>query len=188
MIEFVEYRDDKIKIKLPKQLRQKRPIRFFQGNLVRGKPETQVMVGVDINFDARRVEAVKKIYIGPERKQPVSQPEGYKIHRSGPCRFGEDGLEILTSVDVRDKGYTLYRWDLLYRLQGHYVELTIMGGGSLKNFESMAKEIITSLKLLSPAESKKRLNASSGLIKSIKQGGLKAKDGQHNLPGRRVDF
>jgi len=177
MIEFVEYSDEKIRVILPKQLRQQRSKRFFRGNLVRGKPESQVMVAIDINFDARRVEAVKKVFIDSVEKQPVSQPKGFKVLRSGKCNYGDDGLELLTSSEIFDKEYTLYRWDVLYQLQGHYVMCIISGGCSREDFESMATEIITSLKLLSPPQSKKLSGTSGGpKIKAVKTGGLRRKE------------
>lgn len=173
MIDFIEYSDKKIRIKLPKQLRQKNNIRFFCGNLVRGKPESQVMVAIDLNFDNRRFREIKKLF----RDTGIRNlPPGQKVLRSGKCSFGEDGIELLTSSEIFDKGYTLYRWDILRRLQGHYIMCIIMGGGSREDFESMATEIITSLKLLSPSQSKKRLSASIGSIERIKNGGLKAKE------------
>lgn len=177
MIEFVEYSDEKICIKLPKQLRQQRSMRFFRGNIVRGKPESQVMVAIDINFDARRVEAVKKIFIDSVEKQPVGQPEGYKVLRSGKCSFGDGGLEIFTSSEIFDKGYTLYSWDVLYQLQGHYIMCAITGGCLCEDFESMAKEIIMSLILLSPSQSKKASgNARGSKIEAVKTGGLQKKE------------
>lgn len=173
MIEFLEYSDEKIRVKLPKQLRQQRSKRFFRGNLVRGKPESQVMVTIDINFDARRVEAIKKVFIDSVEKHPMSQPKGYRVLRSGKCSYGDDGLELLTSSEIFDKGYTLYRWDVLYQLQGDYVMCIITGGCLREDFESMATEIIKSLKLLSPSPSNK-MNTST--IKSVKNGCLKSKD------------
>lgn len=174
MIEFVEYRDEKIRIKLPKQLRQKRPIRFFQGNLVRGKPETQITVGIDVDLNTSSVKATREVFLGTRADRPVTLPEWYKVLRSGPCSFGEKGLELFTSSEILDKGYILYAWDILCRMQGRYVMLTIMGGGSREDFESMAKEIITSLRLLSPSQSKK--TATGSTIKRIKNCGLKARE------------
>jgi hypothetical protein len=177
MIEFVEYSDEKIRIKLPKQLRQKHSIRFFQGNIVRGKPKTQVTVGIDIDLNASAVKAVREVFLGTRVNRPATLPKGYKVERSGKCSFGDGGLELFTSSEIFDKRYTLYTWDVLYRLQGCYVMLNIMGGGSRESFENMAKEIIMSLKLLSPTQSKKRLSASTGsMIKSVKDGGLKTKE------------
>lgn len=176
MIEFVEYRDDKICIKLPKQLRQKNNIRLFCGNLARGKPESQVIVGLDVDLNASTVKAIREVFLGTGVNRPVTLPKGYKVLRSGKCGFGEECLELFTSSEVFDKGYTLYTWQVMCRLQGSYVELSIMGGGSRESFESMAKEIITSLKLLSPSQSKQMVNKTGSKIKSIKKGGLKAKE------------
>lgn len=145
MIDFIEYSDEKIRIKLPKQLRQKRPIRFFRGNLVRGKPETQVSFGIDIDLDARRVKAMKEEFLRTEIK---NRPPGDKVERLGPCEFGKDGLELLTSFVQPDTGHTFYRWDMIFNLQGTYVMLGITGGGSREDFENMAKEMVNSLVLI----------------------------------------
>ncbi len=177
MIEFVEYSDEKISIKLPKQLRQKRPIRFFRGNLVRGKPETRMSVILDLDLDAHRVEVIKGLLLRPEIK---NRPPNEKLERVGPCEFGEDGMELLTCIMQPHTGYTLYFWDLIYNLHGTYILFTIMGSGSRESFETIATKIITSLTLISPSQSKKRLNASTGsMIKNIKHGGLKAKEKAH---------
>ena len=177
MVEFVEYSDEEIRIKLPKQLRQQRPQRLFRGNLVRGKPESNLVVAVSIVLGAQNVKAIRKVYLGHREQRHVSQPEGYKVLRSGKCGFGEGGLELFTSSEILDRGYTLYAWKLLYRLKGRYIELGIMGGSSRESFESMATEIITSLTLLSPSKSKKSPIAATGsTIKSVKRGGLRIKD------------
>jgi len=174
MVEFVEYIDEKIRIMLPKQLRQKHSMLFFKGNLVRGKPETQVAVGIDLNFDTRRFESIKEEFLRPEIK---NRPPNEKLERLGPCEFGEGGLELLTSVVQPHTGHTIHFWKMLYKLQGSYLMMNIMGGGSLIEFENMAKEIITSLKLISPSQSKKKSSTSTGsMVKKVKHGGLKAKD------------
>ena len=142
MVELIEYCDDEICIKLPKQLRQKRPIRFFRGNLIRGKPETNMSVGIDLNFDARRVNAMKEIFHSTEI---VNRPPGNKVERLGSCEFGEDGLELLTSVVQPDTGHTFYRWDMIYSLSNSYLMMTITGGGSREYFEKLAKEVVKSL-------------------------------------------
>jgi len=103
MIESIEYNDGKICIKLPKQLRQKRPIRFFRGNLIRGKPETRMAVGIDLNFDDRRVKVMKEEFLSTN---VVDRPTGNKVERLGPSKFGEDGLELLTSVEQPYTGQT----------------------------------------------------------------------------------
>lgn len=175
MVEFVEYSDDKIKIKLPKQLRQQRSMRFFRGNLARGKPESNVMVGVSIDLN----EAQRKAYLESEKRQPAVLPAGYKVLRSGPCNFGEAGREFFVSSEIFDKGYTLYTWQVLYCLQGRYVMLNIMGSDSRENFETMAKKIIKSLKLLSPSQSKKSKSSTNSIIKNVKNGGLKTKEKAH---------
>ena len=86
------------------------------------------MIAIDINFDARRAEAVRKVFIDSAEKQAMGQPEGHKVLRSGKCSFGDDGMELLTSTVIFDKGYTLYSWDVLYQLQGHYIMCAITGG------------------------------------------------------------
>jgi len=173
MIKFVEYIDDKIRIKLPKQLKQNRSQRFFRGNLVRGKSESNMMVGVSIDLN----EEQRKVYLEPEKRQPVVLPAGYKVLRSGPCDFGEGGREFFSSSEIFGKGYTLYTWEVIYCLQGRYVMLSIMGGGTRESFESMAIEIIKSLTLLSPSQAKKlRGTAGSSKIKSVKFGSMQAKD------------
>ncbi len=177
MIEFVEYSDDKINIKLPKQLRQQRSQRLFRGNLVRGKPESNLMVAISLDLNASGVKAVRDVFLGARINRPETLPKGYKVERSGKCCFGEGCLELFTSSEIFDKGYTLYTWQVLYRLQGSYVELSIMGGGSRESFESMAEEIITSLKLMPPSQSKKTSSVSTGSkIKNIKHGGLNVKE------------
>jgi hypothetical protein len=145
MVEFVEYSDEKIRIKLPKQLRQKRPMRFFRGNLVRGKPETRIVVAIDLNFDARRFESIKEEFL---RTEIENRPPGDKVERLGPCEFGEDGMELLTSFVQPDTGHTFFRWDMIYSLRGCYLMMTIMGGGNLNDFENMAREIAKSLVLV----------------------------------------
>lgn len=145
MIEFVKYSDEKIRIKHPKQRRQKRPGWFFRGNLVLGKPETRVTISIDLNFDARRIKAMKKIFLSTEIQH---RPPGDKVERLGPCEFYEDGLEFLTSFVQPDTGYTFYSWDLLYSLHGSYVMWSIMGGGNFADFENMAREIVNSLMIL----------------------------------------
>ncbi len=173
MVEFVEYSDEKIRVKLPKQLRQQRSQRFFRGNLVRGKPESQVIVAIDLDLN----EAQRKVYLEPEERQPAVLPAGYEVLRSGPCNFGEGGREFFSSSEIFDKGYILYTWEVLYRLQGRYVMLSIMGGGSRESFESMATEIITSLTLLSPSQTEKSPSTSArSAIKNVKRGGLRAKE------------
>jgi hypothetical protein len=142
MIEFVEYSDEKISIKLPKQLRQKRPIRFFRGNLIRGKPETHMSVGIDLNFDIRRFESIKDEFL---RTEIQNRPPGNKVERLGPCEFGDDGLELLTSIVQPHTGDTFYRWDLIYSLDGNYLMVSITGGDSRENFEKLAKEVVKSL-------------------------------------------
>jgi hypothetical protein len=145
MINFIEYIDEKIRIKLPKQLRQKRPLRFFRGNLVRGRPETQASFGIDINLDARRIEVMKEEFLRTEVK---NRPLGNKVERLGLCKFGKDGLELLTSIVQPHTGHKFYRWDMIFKLQGSYVMMTITGGSSRKDFENMANEIVTSLVLI----------------------------------------
>ena len=173
MINSIEYRDERIRIKLPKQLRQQRSQRFFRGNLVRGKPESQVMVAIDLDLN----EAQRKVYLEPEERQPAVLPAGYEVLRSGPCNFGEGGREFFSSSEIFDKGYILYTWEVLYRLQGCYVMLSIMGGGSRESFENMATEIITSLTLLPPSQTEKSPSASArSAIKNVKLGGLRAKE------------
>ena len=142
MMEFIEYCDEKIRIKFPKQLRQKRPIRFFRGNLIRGKPETRMSVGIDLNFDARRVKAMKDIFHGTEIQ---NRPPGNKVERLGPCEFGDDGLELLTSIVQPHTGHKFYCWDLIYSFDGNYLMVSITGGDSQENFEKLAKEIVQSL-------------------------------------------
>jgi len=174
MVEFVEYSDEKIRIKLPKQLRQERSKRFFHGNLIRGKPKSNLMVGIDIDLDDQSVKAIKEEFLQTEIK---NRPPDDKVERLGPCEFGEDGLELLTSFVQPDTGYTFYRWDMIYSLHGSYLMMTIMGGGSLGEFENMAREIITSLTLLSPSQSKKSSGAAAcSKIKSVKSGGLRSKE------------
>src|SRR4030042_1871871 len=123
MIEFVEYRDDKISIKLPKQLLQQRAMRFFRGNLIRGKPESNLMVAISLDLN----ESQRKAYLEPEERQPSVLPVGYEVIRSGLCSFGKGGREFFSSSKILDKGYTLYCWDLVYKLQGRYVLLSVMG-------------------------------------------------------------
>lgn len=177
MVKFVEYIDVKIRIKLPKQLRQDRHGLFFRGNLVRGKPETMVAVAIDLDLDAQSVKAIKETFLDKGTDQPVTLPKGYKVERSGQCDFGENCLELFTSSEIFDKGYTLYVWGVLYRLKGCYLMLDIMGGGTHESFESMASEIIKSLKLLSPSQAKKlRGTARSSRIKSVKFGSMRAKE------------
>ena len=142
MIEFIEYSDEKIRIKLPKQLRQKRPIRFFRGNLIRGKPETHMSVGIDLNFDIRRFESIKEEFL---RTEIQNRPPGDKVERLGPCEFGDDGLELLTSIVQPHTKYKFYRWDLIYSLDSYYLMMSITGGGSRENFEELAKEVVKSL-------------------------------------------
>ena len=142
MVEFIEYSDEKIRIKLPKQLRQKRPIRFFRGNLVRGKPETHMAVAIDLNFDVRRFKSIKDEFL---RTEIENRPPGDKVERLGPCEFGEDGLELLTSVVQPDTGHKFYRWDLIYSLGSKYLMVSIIGGGGRENFENLAKEVVKSL-------------------------------------------
>ncbi len=141
-LEYVEYSDNQICIKLPKQLRQKRPIRFFRGNLIRGKPETLMSVAIDLNFDIRRFKSIRELFLRPEIK---NRPPGEKVERLGPCEYGEDGLELLTSVVQPHTGHTFYFWSLIYRLSGYYLWVSITGGGSRENFEKLAKEVIKSL-------------------------------------------
>lgn len=145
MIDFVNYKDERIRIKLPKQLRQKRPVRFFRGNLVRGKPETLVSIAIDLNFDAQRIKAMKQIFLCTEIK---NRPKGDKVERLSPCEFGEDGLELLTSFVQPDTKHIFYCWDMFYRLHGSYVMMSIMGGSNREDFENMAREIAESLVIL----------------------------------------
>ena len=144
MVDFIEYNDGKIRIKIPKQLRQKHPIRFFRGNLVRGRPETQASFGIDINLDARRVKVMKEEFLRTEIK---NRPPGNKVERLGPCEFGRDGLELLTSIVQPHTGNIFYRWDMIFSLQGSYVMLTITGGGNREDFENMANAIIQSIEV-----------------------------------------
>lgn len=174
MVEFVEYSDEQIRVKLPKQLRQKRSMRLFHGNLVRGKPETRMSVAIDLDLDAQRVELIKELFRGPEIK---NRPPNEKLERLGPCEFGEDGMELLTCISQPHTGHTFYHWCMIYNLHGTYIEFTIMGGGSREDFENMATEIITSLTLLSPSQSKKLSGAATGsMIKSMKHGGMRTKE------------
>ena len=142
MIEFIEYSDEKIRIKLPKQLRQKRPIRFFRGNLIRGKPETHMSVAIDLNFDIRRFESIKDEFL---RTEIQNRPPGNKVERLGPCEFGGEGLELLTSIVQPHTGHKFYRWDLIFGLDRNYLMVSITGGDSRENFEKLAKEVVKSL-------------------------------------------
>lgn len=177
MIDYVEYSDEKIRIKLPKQLRQQRSQRFFHGNLVRGKPQTQTSIGIDINLDAQYVKAVKQEF---RRTEIKNRPPDDKVERLGPCEFGKDGLELLTSFVQPDTGHTFYCWDMIYNLNGFYVMVSIMGSGTREDFESMAREIITSLTLQSsPKTRKSPIAQDRSAIKNVKCGGMRAKDKKH---------
>jgi hypothetical protein len=142
MVEFIEYSDEKIRIKLPKQLRQKRPIRLFRGNLIRGKPETHMAVGIDLNFDIRRFESIREEFLRPEIQD---RPQGEKVERLGPSEFGDDGLELLTSIVQPHTGHTFYHWGIIFSLDSNYLMVSIIGGGSRENFENLAKEVVKSL-------------------------------------------
>lgn len=174
MIEFMEYADDKIKIKLPKQLRQKQQMHFFCGNLIRGKPETCMTVGIDFNYyDDARVESMKQII---QNTQLHDRPSGDKVERFGSCEYGNDGIELLTSFIQPITGYVLFDWSMFFCLKGSYVHLGISGGGNREEFESIAREIVSSLVLLSPSEENKtHVDLNSSKIKHIKPRGLRAK-------------
>ncbi len=145
MTELIEYIDKDICFKLPKQLRQKRPILFFRGNLKRGKPETHMSIGIDTNFNTIRVNAIKELF-----KNTVIQNRSQKdkVERLGPCEFGKDGLELLTSFIQPHTGYKFYRWDLIFSLGGKYLMISITGGHDLDDFEKLSKEVIMSLKFI----------------------------------------
>ena len=145
MIDFVGYSDERIQLKLPKKLRQKRPIRFFRGNLIRGKPETHMSVAIDLNFDIRRFESIKEEFL---RTEIQNRPLWNKVERLGPCEFGDDGLELLTSIVQPHTGHKFYRWDTIYRLGGSYLMVIITGGDSRENFENLAKEVIKSIAII----------------------------------------
>jgi hypothetical protein len=179
MIEFVEYRDERIRIKLPKQLRLRRGTSyFFSGILKRGRKDAFVTLTVVLDPPPVLRKAARQ---GILRALPHQEWMGVEIRliRKGRCFFGDGGIEVLDASTVPEPTgtITLYRWNVLYQLGKHYVDIQLGGGGDLDEFEKMAKEIITSLKLLSPSQSKKRLDASTGsMIKSFKQGGIKAKE------------
>src|SRR4051812_43413637 len=134
MLEFVEYKDDVIQIRLPKQLRQRLPLRFFRGNLVRGKPKTSMLVAIDLDFDDRRVAAVKAIF---QQTQIENRPIGNKVERLGSAKFGEDGQELLTSTILPNSDSKVFRWDVFCRLQGRYAMIVVTGNGCLTDFESV---------------------------------------------------
>lgn len=179
MIEFVEYVDDKIRVKLPRQLRQQQFHRLFRGNLVRGKPESNMVVAIDL--DTRSVDATRRLFLGKQSVSPPNELEGFRTERRGPCNFGEDGLEGFTSTEIFDKGYTLYTWDILYRVQGHDVHLGIIGGGTREEFERIGREIITSLSLVSSSQAEfphgmADTPAGPRPMKSRNYGAMRAKD------------
>ena len=145
MIEFIEYSDEKICIRLPKQLRQRHGMRLFQGNLVRGKPETEMSIALDLDLDTQRVECIKELYLRPGIKD---RGPNETLERLGPCEFGEDGMELLTSIVQPDTGEISYSWSMFYSLHGTYVMFMILGDGSREEFENIAREIILSLVII----------------------------------------
>jgi hypothetical protein len=176
MTDFVEYRDEKIRIKLPKQLRLKRGTSyFFSGILKRGRKDACVTLAVVLDPPPVLRKAARQVIL---RALPHQEWMGVetRVIRKGRCFFGDGGIEVLGASTVPEPTgtITLYRWNVLYQLGKHYVDIHLGGGGDLDEFEKMAKEIITSLKLLSPSQSKKAATGST--IKSIKNGGLKARE------------
>jgi len=176
---FITFEDEKIKLRIPKQLRLKRGTSyFFSGILKRGRKDARVILAVVLDPPPVLRKAARQVIL---KALPYQEWMGVKtqVIRKGRCSFGDGGIEVLGASTVPEPTgtITLYRWNVLYRLGTHYIDIDLGGGGDLEEFEKMAKEIITSLKLLSPSQSKKRLNASTGsMIKSVKQGGLKAKE------------
>jgi hypothetical protein len=102
-------------------------------------------VGIDLNFDIRRFESIKDEFL---RTEVQNRPQGEKVERFGPSEFGEEGLELLTSIVQPHTGHTFYHWGMIYSLDGNYLMVSITGGGSLQNFEKLAKEVVKSLEFI----------------------------------------
>ena len=151
MIEYHEYTDAEICVKIPAPLRQERAMRYFRGNLVRGHSETMMTIAIDIDFDFDdgRVEAIKSLFLNTNISD---RPPGNEVLRLGPCPFGEDGLELLTSFLELTSGRTLYRWDMLFRLRDSYVMFSIMGALPHAEFESIATDIVSSFRFRSQSD------------------------------------
>ena len=108
-----------------------------------------VGIGIASELDVQLVKMTRSRLLAT---QIVNGPSGYRIERAGACCFGEDCMERLTSVEEPDPEHPFYCWELLYRLNGRYMMWNIMGHGLHADFESTAKEIISSLILLEPGE------------------------------------
>jgi len=65
MTEFAEYADDRICIRIPKQLRKVGVGRYFRGNVVRGDPESCFHVLVDIDPHSLLVDVRRRQMLGP---------------------------------------------------------------------------------------------------------------------------
>ncbi len=145
---YINFEDEKIKLRIPRQLRVKRgdTSYSFSGILQRGRKDTRVILGIDIDLPPVLRKAARQVIL---RALPHQVWLGVEMRtiRKGRCSFGDGGIEVLgaSSVPEPTGTITLYRWVVLYKLGKHYLNIDLNGGGDLDAFEKMGNTIIESI-------------------------------------------
>lgn len=145
---YIIFEDEKIKLRVPRQLRVKRggTSYSFSGVLKRSRKDARVILGIDLDLPPVLRKAAKQVIL---RALPHEVRLGVEkcIIRKGKCSFGDGGIEVFEASTVPDPTgtITLYRWVILYKLGNHYLNIDLFGGGDLDAFEKMGTAIIESI-------------------------------------------
>jgi hypothetical protein len=123
---------------------------LFRGNIIRGQPDTQLVVLFDCAVNATRVRDLHKASMKPP---PFTEWEGLKwtyfiwgLSNTRPGGFEAKSTE--TAPNPRGRSHS---WTITFPINGEWVELAITnGGGGLEwnAFEEIGSTIIRSVEAI----------------------------------------
>ena len=143
MIDFCEYEDEEIRMRIPSYLRKKKSNRLFAPSR-RGKDKEILVLGVSLGSEehakmARRVMADAKFvdWMGVQQRAV----------RRGAAPYLEDGFELLSTSFNTINGDIFHDYTITFLTGGHYVDVRIFGTGDVDGFYAICTEIVTSISL-----------------------------------------
>jgi hypothetical protein len=120
---------------------------LFKGKIIKGAPETELVVLFDSAVSASMVSDCQTGFLKPP---PFTEWEGltWTYHSWGPSKTRAGGLEAKVTETAPNPRGRARRWNITFPVDGKWVQLDIAngrGGLDWNKFEDIAEKIIQSV-------------------------------------------
>ena len=147
MMEFYEYKDAELSMRVPSYLRPKKGMRYFAARSKKDRHHPILHFAVEFLND----DLVKAHWASVMRMEPGAREEsmGVRGHivRRGKATYLVDGLELLGSSHNTVSGQTHHDYNVLFLSGSRRVYITFFGQGELDTFDRLCREIVNGIRI-----------------------------------------